>query len=332
MKVCFLTHSLDTPSVKWRVTQFLPALGEEGIECTVLPLPRGYLDLWRICGSAADFDAVVLQKRLLPTVFLRRLRKKARRLIYEFDDAVTVKRSPSGAIVPSSLRQRRFRYIVSHADAVVTTNAYLAGICRDHRADNEIHILPNAIDASRWTTKSHYAAVSPIILGWQGTASNLPYLRLIEEPLRRLNSSGTPVTLKVVCDKPVELPSIPVLHQPYDAGREIEDILSFDIGVAPLPDDDWTRGKQPVKILCYLAAGLPVIASRAGAHAGLVNDGDNGLLAGSPEEWTTHLMKLISSEPLRQSLGLRARRSAETTFSSRTAGRAYAAIIRHTAG
>lgn len=327
MDVLFLTHSPDAPSVKWRVHQFLPHLESCGIRATVRAIDGGLLGKLKLIKSAEGYDAVVLQKRLLNTFLLKRLRRMARKLVYEFDDAVMVKRSGDG-VVPSRGRRKRFGYIVSHADGVVTTNAYLARMAAEFVEERNIHLVPNGIDAAKWETKGSYDAGSPFVIGWQGTASNLQYLKLIAEPLKQLADEGNNLVLKIVSDGTIDIPGVPLVIHPYSARTEVEDILSFDVGIAPLSDDAWTKGKQSVKILCYFAAGLPVVASAAESHNAYIEHERNGFLAADGRDWHKMIGDLIRSKSLRESVGKRARALAESRFSIASIAEGYAKILR----
>ncbi len=269
-----------------------------------------------LAKRAADFDLVVLQKRLLPKLVFNRLRKFARRLVFEFDDNVVQKRAEDGTVRTSPTRERRFRRTVREADAAVTTNEVLAELARRVAAHpSRVHILPTVIDPLRYPLRPPVSRDGPITIGWMGSESNLHYLEIVHRPLTRLCRRDEEIKLKIVCEKEPALPGVRVEHKRFDPAEEAADLGSFDIAIAPLVEDAWTRGKISTKILAYFATGLPAVASDVLSNRLYVTDGENALLAGTLQEWEDHLARLIAQPEERARLGAAARASVERDFS-----------------
>ena len=315
MKALFLTNKEGTPSTRWRVLQLIPRLRSAGLQCDVVELPGGMIGKLAAVQHASEYDVVVLQKRLLPKLLNNRLRSHSKRLIFEFDDAVFLKRSDTGVRV-SDTRERRFRRTVRDADAVVTPNEYLAGVARRYSDKPErIHVLPTAIDLARWAPRPPAKREGPLTIGWVGTAANAHLLEIVTVPLQRVCRRHPGLEVRVICDEVPSIAGVPVRPQPFSQETEVEDVRSFDMAIAPQIEDPWTRGKVSTKLLAYFAAGLPAVASDVEAHRGLVRDGENGFLAGTLSSWEERLEKLIASPDLRDALGAGARRTVESEYS-----------------
>jgi glycosyltransferase involved in cell wall biosynthesis len=328
VKVLFITQKKDAPSTKWRLLQFIPHFEKAGLRCTVEEMPAGLVARLSQAKRAQGYDVTVLQKRLLPKMILNRLRKHARALIFEFDDVVTLKKDDEGTIRESPTKDRRFRRTVRVADAVVTTNETLAEHARRNGADlGRVHVLPTVIDLARWTPREHAGGTKEITIGWMGTPSNLPSVEILKAPLTRLCRRDEGLKIKIVCEEPIAMEGVRLVHQPFSAENEVADVRSFDIAVAPLVEDPWTRGKVSTKLLAYFGAGLPVVASDVTANRIYIRDGENGYLVGTLGQWEERLAKLIESPELRAQVGAKARESAEKEFSLGAALPRYLALF-----
>jgi glycosyltransferase involved in cell wall biosynthesis len=299
MRVLIIGHPPDTPSTRTRILPYLPLLARDGIEAERVDLPDGILARWTLFRRCAEFDVVIHQKRLLPAWQFRALRRRARRLVYDFDDPMIYSRK-DGRTELSSTRTRRFDEILRLADAVVVHSGS-EPLAREHGA-KEVHVIPTPIDLARWRPKDSWKT-ERLTIGWSGTSANLPNLAEIAAALR-----GRKV--RVVADRPASIPGVEAEFVPWTLEGEPEAVRSFDVAVAPLPDDPWSRTKMPYKILTYFAAGVPVVASRRGAVESVIRDGENGLLAG---DWEGALRRL-EDEALRERLGRAGRATAEAEF------------------
>ncbi len=309
MRVLILSHPADTPSVKYRVLQFLPLFERDGIEVERVTLPSGLLGRWSLFRRAADFDVVLHQKRLLPPWQFRALRHRAKALVYDFDDPMVYARE-GGRVTLSETRVRRFREILALADAVAVNHAGTEALAREY-GGRRVHVIPTSVRLDRWRMKDSWASERPV-LGWVGSPSNLPNLREIAPALAGQR-------LRLVTDEPLDLPGVEVEFVKWAFDTEPDHVRSFDIALAPLPDDLWSRAKMPFKILYYFAAGVPVVASRLGAVETVIRDGENGLLAG---DWKEKL-ELLGDEALRERLGRAGRKTVEAEY---TVEAAYAKL------
>ena len=218
-----------------------------------------------------------------------------------------LKKTLDGARV-SGTRERRFRRQVRAADAVITPNEYLANLAGHAGVDPaRINVIPSVIDFTRWSPRNGVPKGAAKTLGWLGSPSNLPHLEVLRPVLVRLSRRYEGLKLSVVCEKAPELEGVRVEHKPFAVEDEVADVRSFEIALAPLIEDAWTRGKTPTKLLSYFAAARPVVASDVQPHRLHVKDGHNGFLCGTLTQWEERLESLIEKPQLRGELGGHAR-------------------------
>jgi glycosyltransferase involved in cell wall biosynthesis len=313
VRVLILSHGADTPSTRTRVLQYLPLFKRDGIEAERVDLPSGILARWRVFGRCSQADVVLHQKRLLPAWQFRALRRRSKRLVYDFDDPMIYARE-DGRVRRSSTREKRFREILTIADAAVV-HAGSEALAREYGATN-VHVIPTPIDLSRWSQKESWASPR-LTLGWAGTAAHVENLREIAPALRGRR-------LRIVADAPCEIPGAEIEFVPWTLEGEPEAVRSFDVALAPLPDDPWSRWKMPYKILTYFAAGVPVVASRLGAVESVLRDGENGLLAG---DWKGCFARL-EDPALRERLGRAGRATVERDFTVEASYAKLKALLR----
>ncbi|HLY75412.1 MAG TPA: glycosyltransferase [Planctomycetota bacterium] len=313
MRVLMLTHSSDTPSTRHRILPLLPLFRRDGVDVEHLEIPSGLVDRWRILQRAPSFDIIVHQKRLLPAWQMRALKTHAKALVYDFDDPMVYARR-GGAIALSSTRVARFRAAMAAADAVVC-HAGSDALAREYGA-SRIVVIPTPVDLARWPMKTSWAS-SELTLGWLGTAANLPNLKEIAPALAGRK-------LRIVADASVDLPGVAVEYVKWNEANEAQEVRAFDVGIAPLPDDVWSRFKMPFKIVPYLASGVPVLATALGAVSAVIRDNENGLLAG---DWKTQIARL-EDPALRERLGRQGRRTAEADFTIEAAYSKWKALFR----
>jgi glycosyltransferase involved in cell wall biosynthesis len=313
VRVLILSHPVDTPSVKYRILQFLPLFAKDGIEVERVDVPPGLLARWGLFRRVPSYDVVIHQKRLLPPWQFRALRKRAKKLVYDFDDPMVYSRDGNDVRL-SATRVARFRAIVESADAVVVNHAGTEAMATEHGGRN-VRVIPTSVDLSRWRMRDAWST-DRFTLGWVGTPANLPNLREIAPALRGHR-------LRLVTDEPLELPGVDVEFVKWDFATEPAHVRTFDAALAPLPDDLWSRAKMPFKILYYFAAGVPVVASRLGAVETVIRDGENGLLAG---DWREKI-EALRDAGLRERLGRAGRRTVEAEFTVEAAYAKWKALL-----
>jgi hypothetical protein len=302
----------DGPVVRSRALAFRLALARADVELEVAPWPKGILARRAVLGRAEKSGNVWVLSRLLNVSDVKRLRGRVRRLLFDFDDAVSLHDSRRHA-TPSWTRKRRFRSVLAAADAVSAGNAHLQGLAAAEGARAEV--LPTVVPCDD-APPAPEPRSPPDVLGWIGSRSTLPYLRGCTVPLAAVVASGRPFRLRVVADGvPVMPPGIRVEGIPWTLDGEGAALDGIQVGIAPLPDDAWTRGKCGLKVLQMMSRGRPVVASAVGVQAAQVRHGVTGFLAATPLDWVTSLTTLLEDPALRRRMGEAAKRDVRARWS-----------------
>jgi glycosyltransferase involved in cell wall biosynthesis len=320
VKIAYLTH--DTPDVFYRVGQYLDFLHTNGIGTAILRTPRNPWKRLAMFASLPAFDAVVLQRKLFSGFWRLFLRRCARTLILDTDDAIMFSSREDRPF--SRTRSQRYKAMVDLCDRVTVGNSYLKEETLKLCPDADVTVIPTVADTDRYPVRRHRKD-ERVVIGWIGSASTIKYLGIVKPVMQRLLAARPDVAFRIVSN---EFPDWDLAEtRPWSRDREVDDIAGFDIGIMPLSDTPWTRGKCGYKLIQYMAAGLPVVASPVGANREIVVHEGTGFLADSPEEWERFLGCLIDSPTLRGSMGESGRGRAEESFSVRSNAPLYQSVI-----
>jgi glycosyltransferase involved in cell wall biosynthesis len=311
-----LVESPDHVCCRYRIRAFAPALQQAGWSLSCQRLEKGtWSRTFQLC-RAARFDAVVLQRKLLPVWQLRVLRRSARHLVFDFDDAVLYRDSNDPRGPQSRRRLRRFTETVRLVDTIVAGNDFLADCAlRAGAPVDRVHVIPTCVDPGLYPMARHEPSTGPADLVWIGSSSTLKGLDQARPIWERLAQADPRLRLRVICDRfPRDFP-LPIVPIPWVEASEARQLSAGQIGVSWLPDDLWSRGKCGLKVLQYQAAGLPVIANPVGCQAEMISSGQTGILAATPAEWLDAVTLLAGDPKLRRQMGQSGRRRVETDYS-----------------
>lgn len=262
--------------------------------------------------SSTRYDAVLLQRDIIteffydPPLFIFALRLLNKKIIYDVDDAMWIFPPHSirgGSPTLNFLTRLRFFWNVRLSQTVIVSNEYLAEYVK--KINNSAVIIPTPVNTEDFPMKEHKNR-KIIIVGWTGGGGNLVYLKLLEKSLARL-ALKYPIKLRVISSRSIKMNGIDVEFIQWDKETEAKHIATFDIGIMPLFDNPYTRGKGGFKILEYMAAGLASVASPVGINARIIKNGENGFIANDEKEWEDTLSMLIGDESLRSDIGGKAR-------------------------
>jgi glycosyltransferase involved in cell wall biosynthesis len=248
------------------------------------------------------------------------LRKHARFLIFDFDDAIWLRDSYSPKGILSRKRCSRFQSIVAVADRVVAGNAYLAD-----RANARGVVIPTCVDHARYPLADRTHSGDTLV--WIGSKSTQRGLEQFRPTLEAIGKSIPGIRLRLISDTALSLTHLPIEFVPWSAEREAIALAGADIGIAWVPDDPWSRGKCGLKLLQYMAAGLPVVANPVGVQADMVRHGRTGYQAESTETWVTAIRRLAANAALRRRLGAAGRILVEESYSVDTGGKLWAELL-----
>lgn len=261
----------------------------------------------------------------------RTIHARARRLIYDIEDNILSVETPAGQASVNPLLQRlrgqdKIRFLVEGADHVIASSPALAERCRVINRFSAATYISSSVDTDRFIPAVQYDNDHVPVIGWTGTFSTRPYLDLLGGVLRRL-AKERQFRLRVIGNFDFAMPGVDVEVLRWSAAEEVEQLQGIDIGLYPLPRDEWVSGKSGLKAIQYMAFGLPCVASDAGHTPNIIRHGENGLLVNSDDEWLAALLRLIDEPGLRRKLGQQARRDAVERYSLQAVGRDYAAVI-----
>jgi len=345
------------PSQRFRLEQWLPALQRAGIEVELRPfaderlmevlhqpgrpvakaaaLAAAFARRIADVAAAPRYDAVVIHRAAClvgPALLERALKLLNCPVIFDFDDAIFA--------LHTTAANRRFGWlkfpqktaaICRISSHVVVGNEFLADYARQF--NDRVTIIPTSIETDRYRAlrKSHNGNGQRVVIGWTGSSTSQTYLEMFAPVLREFMRHRD-VELRVISDREPDLPGIPYVWQSWTAETEIELLRGFDIGIMPMPDDQWARGKCAMKALQCMALGIPTVCSAVGANREVIRHGENGLLAGTPEEWMVNLKSLVDDPSLRERLGQAGRQTVEDRYSARRCAKAFAEVVRETIG
>jgi len=298
VKLLVLTNNPNRSSFRQRIEIYLQTLRCNGIDCEVAKLPSGKFARFRLFKRTANFKGAFLQKKCLNFLDASCLRKYSKKIIYDFDDAIMY--SPANPSSDRTSHFRLFRRTAKLADIVIAGNSYLAEHAK--RFNNNVHILPTGLD-----TKAYNLSVKPkndgkIRLVWIGSKNTLKYLAELKPALEEVGAKYPNTVLRIICDDFFDLENMAVEKCIWSLEGQTIDLASSDIGLAPLPDNRFTRGKCGFKILQYQAAQLPVVTSPVGVNAEYVTDGVTGYLASDNNEWVHRISRLVENAELRKKM------------------------------
>lgn len=341
MRVLALVPNLyDTsPGQRFRLEQWMPLLHAHGVEVTLAPFECAELHallhqpgkiarklrligqaFWRRVQTLArvrDYDVVyVFREASLfgPPIFEYWVKRAGVPMIFDFDDAIFVSYvSPSNGYLSYLKFPGKTRTICQLSAHVMAGNPYLAeyaGQVNDH-----VTIIPTTIDTEKYSSKSVSSSTNRPVIGWSGSFSTVQHLDTLRGALQRLAREKR-FKLRVIGTPHYKLEGVEVEALPWSAATELDDLGALDIGVMPLPDDQWSKGKCGLKALQYMALGVPTICSPVGVNSEIIQDNENGLLAASEDEWVEKLSLLLASPELRHRLGAAGRATVEQKYSA----------------
>lgn len=350
MKVLALTrYGPLGASSRVRFHQYFPFLRDAGIKVQVssflrneyvLGLNRGRKHIIeaalgyarRIYGllRVRDVNLIWLEKEVLPwlpEVFERAILPSRIPYVLDYDDAVFHYYDLHKSAWVRDLLGRKHDRIMRGAALIMAGNEYIAARGREAGA-RRIEIVPTVVDVGRYAAQAGSAPVESgaVKIGWIGQRFNAHYLRILEEPICRLSESGLARFIAVGCGNVLD--DLPIESVPWSEETEVKCLAEFDIGLMPVPDEPFERGKCGYKLIQYMASRKPVIASPVGVNRNIVEHGTNGFLADTAAEWDASIEKLARSSAMRHAFGARGFEKVERMYSLKVWAPRVAELLR----
>jgi len=339
MKILFwVPYPSEGPSNRYRVEQYLPYLKSTNIEYCLRPFWRSYVygilymrrhyfrkilyfilgtlsRLWDIL-TIARYDLIFIHRESYPiggAFFEKFLKIMGKPFIFDFDDAIFLKSSsPNNSFIERFKSPAKIKDIVKMSRGVIAGNIYLANFASQF--NKNVFIIPTAIDTDKYYPCDKKGP-EEIVVGWIGTFTTLNFVNSLNGVFRKLSSRFNNLRLKVIGGI-IRVDGVErIISKQWSEALELEDLRSFDIGIMPMPDNEWTRGKCGFKAILYMSMGIPCVCSPIGVNKEIITDGLNGFLASSEEEWVDKLSLLAVDAGLREKIGREGRRTVEEKYS-----------------
>ena len=329
-----------SPGQRYRIEQWEPFLRQNGVEITYVPFESDELHAllyksgnmgkklrlvaesisrrFSNIRSIRNYDVVYVFREaalLGPPFFERWIGRSGVPMVFDFDDAVFVSyRSPSNGYLSYLKFASKTRTICRLSAHVMAGNPYLADYAR--QVNGNVTVVPTTIDTEKYRVKKRVHEPDVPTIGWTGSFSTVQHLDTLRPALEKL-ARQTRFRLRVIGTPTYRLDNVEVEAMPWRSATELQDLNDIDVGVMPLPDDSWSRGKCGLKALQFMALGIPTVCSAVGVNTEIIRDGENGFIADSEDEWVEKLTRLLNSSEFREELGRAGRSTVETRYSAK---------------
>ena len=344
---------------RFRIAQFMPYLASVGIDVTLRSLftpeffrlvykPGHYvrkavafagLSVKRLDSlrDASRFDIILIYREMFPIgpALVERLLalRGGPAVVFDFDDAIFLPSvSDANRLIAMLKQPGKVASIIRHSDHVITGNEYLAAYAR--RFNGGVTTIPTCVDTHRFAPARHRGErrdAAPPIVGWIGSPTTASYIHALAPVLQRVNARR-PFVLRVSgAGEAMAVPGLSIENVAWSLDREVALFNTCDVGVYPLADDEWSKGKCGFKAIEFMACGVPVVAAAVGVNREIVEDGVNGFLAASEDEWVEKLGRLLADPALRQRFAAAGRRTVEERYSLDVNAPKLAATLRSVA-
>ncbi|MEE9162585.1 MAG: glycosyltransferase family 4 protein [Candidatus Neomarinimicrobiota bacterium] len=336
MKILLLSrYDRKGGSSRVRFYQYLPYLARQGVEVKPAPLlnddyvNRFYAGQSKNWGSiiqaywrriavllkSHSYDLLWIQGELFPSLPAwgeRALRLLKIPYVVDYDDAIFHRYDQHASRVVRLMLGKKIDRVMRGATLVIAGNNYLAERAKKAGAER-IEYLPSIIDIERYEVRSK-PKEQTLEIGWIGTQATVHYLAAIYQALSDIHSMGG-VTITLLGPRDAPLEGMPYRILPWSEDKEVSEIKKFDVGIMPLPDEPWERGKCGFKLIQYMACGLPVVGSPVGVNRDIIEQSVNGFAAETHEEWVRALVRLKEDPQLRHMMGQNGRKKVEEHYS-----------------
>ena len=337
-KILFLTNGPNiTASSRARVYNYRPFLEKQGFEITIVPYnmfcnakfnaankKQGFMikiinkfnQLLKVIFCllvSFKYDIIVLQRVLLPNFLLKSIRLLYNRLIFDFDDAIYMADRWNSPFFGKGKFFRYFQNTLKISDHVIVSNDTLKEIAL--KFNSKVSVLLTPVDTQRLVPKLKKDSEKDVVIGWIGSAAATKYVEPLKDVIELLIRTYSFLEVKFVGAESLKDWGTNVVFEEWSLENETRDLQSFDIGIMPLNNDEWSSAKAGYKLLQYMAVGIPCVSSPVGVNKEIIDDGVTGFLASNYDEWVNKLSILMENRNLRKKMGDEGRKKAESRYS-----------------
>lgn len=341
-KILFIVSNRKerSPGQRFRFEQYIQHLEENGYVCDFSPLLKDerldklfygkgnqlkkafilfqnfrqrYADLKR----AKNYDVIFIYREALFTrsIYFEKQFSRRSTVILDFDDSIWLQNVSEANKKFGFLKNAdKTKNLIKIAHLNTVGNEYLANYTRQF--NDSVKIIPTTIDTNEYQLKSYSSNTDKVVIGWSGSVTTIQHFNFAIPALKRIKEKyGESVEIKVIGDGSYKNEALNIQGLPWIKATELKDLSHFDLGIMPLPDDEWAKGKCGLKALQYMALGIPSIISPVGVNSEIIQDGKNGFLANTEEEWVEKISQLVENPELRRELGVKGRQTVVEKYS-----------------
>jgi glycosyltransferase involved in cell wall biosynthesis len=295
-KILFISKGEQSSSTRYRALQYFPYFKTQGWEPTHITISGGIYPIIQTLNSVKSADIVVLLRKTFPWPIFWSIRRLSKKLIFDFDDAIFT--NSDGSI--SKTRMQRFIKTVSKCDHIFAGNQYLAD--EASKNNSNVTVVPTSVEVTKYdlTSPKNDDAFE---LVWIGSKSTQKYITEIIPAIEHAAQSVPNLTLKIIADFELSSPVLKIKNIAWSEIDEAMELSKSHVGLAPLTNDSWTKGKCALRVLQYMATGLPIISSPVGVNAYVVHNGVNGYLATDNKAWSEFIIKMYQEKEHLKQMG-----------------------------
>ncbi len=339
---------------RFRCEQYIPYLKDAGFECEYAPILideqedidfyknknyfkklilflKGAYRRWQDVQRAKNFDVIFIYREAFmtgTTLFERMLKRSGAKVVFDFDDAIwNFDVSAGNKNLGWLKRPQKVNEIMAMADLILAGSSHLAAHAQQY--NSRVQVIPSTLDMEKYTVASKCEnKQAPIVIGWCGSITTLKHFEIILPVYSKLKQKfGSRIAFALYGLPGYINEALEIRSVDFSPETEVPFISSFDIGVMPLPDNEWTRGKCGMKGLQYMSLGIPAVMQAVGANCDIITDGENGYLATTEAEWIEKISLLIEKPELRQQLGANGRKTIEAHYSAQAIRHKYVQLF-----
>ena len=350
MKVFFvISGTRRVAASRYRVYQYLPYLESQGVKCEVFSIISDFAtglairspefgDLkrfayyiyvfferffrfWAVFFTAPFFDIIFLQRATFPFALAKLLPLVNKKIIFDIDDAIFLPDSSKKDLVTrfkGFIKESELIDVLKISKCVIVENDYIKGYVSKYCS--AVYKIPGPIDTDRYFVKHESADRKEVVIGWIGSPATTLYLHMLDKVFEEILAKFANVKIVLIGAGNYSFPDKRVVRIPWSYDTEVAELQEFDIGIMPMPDDQWTKGKLGCKMLQYMAVGVPAVVSYTPTNAEVIDVEKNGFFAKDNTGWITILARLIEDGSLRRAVGLEGQKKAESFCSVRKNG------------
>jgi len=305
--LALFSRDLGKGSSKYRLAQYLEYFKSR--ELNVRLVNRNDINK-SLIREAGHFNILFNQRYLFNYSLSKKLIEISRRVIFDFDDAIYTRPGKPYSLIAGLRVKRRMHLWLKRSDVVTTSSLFLSEYAK--KFTDSVEIVPMSLDLALWKPKEKSPGDSSITIGWAGAPVNINLIEQQGEILSGLQKKYPFIKLSVFSGRKPVL-SCPFDYHPFKPGLEPYFIRNLDIGLLPLKDDEFHKGKSPIKAIQYIACGVPVVGNVIGATREILNN-ENSIVVSEKKEWYDALETLILKRDMRKSMGVAARKQAKNKF------------------